>query len=103
MAYQTKLCAYVYILCSAKNGTLYIGVTKDLCARLDEHKAHLDPKSFTARYNVTRLVYSERYDRITDAIDREKQLKKWKREWKIALIEKHNPAWRELEVHFMDL
>ena len=103
MVYSRSLCAYVYILCSAKNGTLYIGVTKDLIARLEEHRSHADPKSFTSRYNVTRLVYFERYDRITEAIDREKQLKKWKRTWKIALIEQHNPDWRPLRLDALDL
>jgi len=93
---------YVYILCSQKNGTLYIGVTSDLAGRLEEHKSHFDLKSFTATHNVTRLVWFERYDLITDAIAREKTLKKWKREWKIALIEKENPEWREIILGYDD-
>ena len=93
---------YVYILCSQKNGTLYIGVTSDLGARLEEHKSHHDPKSFTAKHNVTRLVWYERYDLIVDAIAREKAIKKWKRAWKIDLIEKTNPEWQELILDYDD-
>ena len=93
---------YVYILCSQKNGTLYIGVTSDLGARLEEHKSRHDPKSFTAKHNVTRLVWFERYDLIGDAIAREKVIKKWKRAWKIDLIEKTNPEWRELILNYDD-
>ena len=93
---------YVYILCSQKNGTLYVGVTNDLGARLIEHKSHLNPKCFTATYNVTRLVWFEHHDFITDAIAREKALKKWKRDWKIALIEAHNPEWKDLILEFDD-
>lgn len=73
--------AYVYILASHKNGTLYIGVTRDLSTRIEAHKAMADPKSFTARYNVTRLVWLEGFELITDAIAYEKRLKKYKREW----------------------
>ena len=93
---------YVYILCSQKNGTIYIGVTSDLAGRLEQHKSHYNPKSFTAQYNITRLVWFERYDLIVDAIAREKAMKKWKREWKIALIEEHNPEWRELILDYDD-
>ena len=93
---------YVYILCSQKNGTLYIGVTSDLGARLEEHKSRHDPKSFTAKHNITRLVWFERYDLIVDAIAREKAIKKWKRAWKIDLIEKTNPEWRELILDYDD-
>ena len=87
---------YVYILSSAKNGTLYIGVTNDLFARSFQHKLKENPDSFTARYNVSRLVYYEEYRYINDAIAREKQLKEWKRKWKIELIEKENPGWSDL-------
>ena len=93
---------YVYILCSQKNGTLYIGVTSDLWGRLQEHKSHNNPKSFTAKHNVTRLVWFERHELVADAIVREKTIKKWKREWKIALIEKDNPEWRELILDYDD-
>ena len=89
--------AYVYILASHKNGTLYIGVTRDLEARLEQHKSKTDPKSFTARYNVTRLVWFEEFDLIVEAIAYEKRLKKYKRQWKINLIEEHNPDWREID------
>jgi len=93
---------YVYILCSQINGTLYIGVTSDLGARLKEHKSRHDPKSFTAKHNVTRLVWFEQYDLIIDAIAREKAIKKWNRQWKIDLIEKTNPEWRELILEYDD-
>ena len=93
---------YVYILCSQKNGTLYIGVTSNLGARLEEHKSRHYPKSFTAKHNVTRLVWFERYDLIVDAIAREKAIKKWKRAWKIELIEQTNPEWRELILDYDD-
>ena len=87
---------YIYILASKRNGTLYIGVTNNLFSRTFQHKLKKDTKSFTARYNVARLVYYEIYQYIQDAIAREKQLKKWKRVWKIELIEKENSTWRDL-------
>jgi putative endonuclease len=86
---------YVYILCSKKNGTLYIGVTNDLNQRTQTHKAKLI-SGFTKKYNVFQLVYFEVFESITAAIRREKQLKKWNRLWKIQLIEKMNPTWRNL-------
>ena len=86
---------YVYILASARNGTLYIGVTSDLRKRVYEHKQGLK-KSFTEKYNVHNLVYYESTGDINAALRREKQLKSWKRAWKIALIEKENPGWRDL-------
>lgn len=86
---------YVYILASQKNGTLYIGVTNDLIRRVQEHKDHLNP-GFTEKYKVDRLVYYEATDDIQVAILREKQMKKWKREWKMELIEKNNPGWEDL-------
>ncbi len=87
--------AYVYILASDRNGTLYIGVTSDLPRRMFEHKNGL-LDGFTKTYDVTRLVYVEEHDRIDEAIVREKQLKRWNRAWKIALIENGNPEWRDL-------
>jgi putative endonuclease len=81
---------YVYILASRINGTLYIGVTNDLLRRTTEHRDHL-LKGFTKKYGVTRLVHYELFDDITAAIRREKQLKNWKRAWKIQLIEGENP------------
>jgi len=86
---------YVYILASKRNGTLYIGVTQDLLKRVDLHKKEL-LDGFTKKYNVKRLVYYEVYQDIKDAILREKRLKKWKREWKIKLIEEKNPNWEDL-------
>jgi len=87
---------FIYILASKRNGTLYIGVTNDLLKRTFQHSLMENKKSFTAMYNVNRLVYYEHYQYIQDAIDREKQLKKWNRDWKIKLIEKENPTWRNL-------
>jgi putative endonuclease len=87
---------YVYILASKRNGTLYVGVTNSLFARSFQHKLKQDPKSFTAKYNIDKLVYHEIYKYIDEAIAREKELKKWKRGWKINLIEKDNPTWRDL-------
>jgi putative endonuclease len=85
---------YVYILASKKDGVLYIGVTNYLKRRVFEHKelGH----GFTQKYFVRRLVYFEETNSITVAIQREKQLKRWKRIWKIELIEKENPEWRDL-------
>ena len=86
---------YVYILASKRNGTLYIGVTNDLIKRVYEHKNNLI-EGFTNKYKVHRLVYYETTSEITSALHREKQLKKWKRAWKIELIEKNNPQWKNL-------
>ncbi len=88
-------CYYVYILASKIGGTLYVGVTNDLIRRVAEHKLKLI-ESFTKDYDVVRLVYFEQFDDPENAIRREKRLKKWKREWKIALIEKDNPNWSDL-------
>jgi putative endonuclease len=87
---------YVYILASERNGTLYVGVTNDLVRRVQEHREEVDPDCFTARYDVKRLVYYEHHDYIRDAIKREKQLKWWKRQWKLELIEGMNLHWRDL-------
>jgi len=89
---------YIYILSNKKNGTLYIGVTNNLFSRIFIHKLKENKNSFTAKYNIDKLVYYEEYQYIQDAIEREKQMKKWKREWKIKLIEKENSAWRDLFV-----
>jgi putative endonuclease len=85
----------VYILASKRNGTLYIGVTSDLVKRIWEHKNQL-VEGFTKKYHVQQLVYFERHQDMLSAITREKQLKKWNRAWKIALIEEGNPDWRDL-------
>ena len=85
----------MYILASKRNGTLYIGVTNNLFRRVYEHKNNL-VQGFTQKYNVNNLVYYEMYADIYGAITREKRMKKWKRQWKIDLIEKFNPEWKDL-------
>lgn len=86
---------YVYIIASKRNGTLYIGVTNDLIRRITEHKSGL-VEGFSKRYKVNQLVYYEETPDITSAIVREKRLKKWRRAWKLRLIEEVNPDWRDL-------
>ena len=86
---------YVYILASDRNGTLYVGVTSDLSRRVWEHKEELTP-GFTSKYGVVRLVWYEVYPDISDAITREKRLKRWRRAWKLRLIEESNPQWLDL-------
>jgi putative endonuclease len=86
---------YVYLLASKKYGTLYIGVTNDIVRRIYEHKSKV-VAGFSKRYSVDRLVWFETYDDPVTAITREKELKKWRREWKIRLIEKQNPQWIDL-------
>jgi putative endonuclease len=81
---------YVYMLASAKHGTLYVGVTRDLIKRIYEHKTKA-VKGFTSRHEVDRLVWFEQHGEIVEAIAHEKRLKKWRREWKIQLIEEGNP------------
>ncbi|HUT21813.1 MAG TPA: GIY-YIG nuclease family protein [Candidatus Bipolaricaulota bacterium] len=83
------------MLANKRNGTLYTGVTNDLARRLDEHKNDVN-ESFTKRYQVHTLVYFEEHECIDEAIWREKCIKKWRRKWKLALIEKENPDWRDL-------
>ena len=85
----------VYIFASKRNGTLYIGVTNNLRKRAWEHKNDF-AEGFTKRYGVHRLVYYELHEEMTSAIRREKQMKKWNRAWKLELIEKQNPGWRDL-------
>ena len=86
---------YVYILASKRHGTLYIGITNDLRRRMEEHRLGMGSK-FVRQYRVLRLVYVETYDDPELAIRREKQLKKWNRDWKIRLIEEENLEWRDL-------
>jgi putative endonuclease len=86
---------FVYIMASRKNGTLYIGVTSDLSKRVFEHKNEI-MEGFTKRYGVHLLVYYEKYGCMMEAIKREKQLKKWRRSWKIRLIESINKEWVDL-------
>ena len=86
---------YVYILASKRNGTLYVGITSNLVKRVWEHKNKII-KGFTEKYSVILLVYFEEYDNPAEAIKREKNIKAWKRNWKLQLIEKGNPYWKDL-------
>jgi putative endonuclease len=86
---------YVYILASRKDGAIYLGVTNDLIRRIYEHRIKA-VRSFTSKYNIARLVWFEIYDDAISAISREKELKKWKRAWKVQLIEAKNPQWEDL-------
>ena len=86
---------FVYILASGRNGTLYVGVTNDLVRRISEHREHLVP-GFTKTYGVTRLMWFEAHNSIEAAILREKQIKAWKRAWKIELFRDSNPDWDDL-------
>jgi len=86
---------YLYVLTNKKNGTLYVGVTNDLERRMYEHK-HKLVDGFTKKYGLDRLVYFEVFQYVSDAIKREKNIKKWKRQWKIDLIEQDNPYWEDL-------
>jgi putative endonuclease len=85
----------VYILASERNGTLYVGVTSDLARRVFEHRSSIE-ESFTRRYGVHRLVFAEFHDTMPDAILREKRIKRWRRSWKLVLIERDNPQWLDL-------
>ncbi len=86
---------FVYIMASEHYGTLYVGVTNDLLRRAAEHRSDAVP-GFTKRYGVHRLVYFEPYESVEDAIVREKVLKRWRRDWKCALIDRENPTWQDL-------
>ena len=86
---------YIYIMASGKNGTLYIGVTNNLVRRVNEHRTNAID-GFTRQYGVHRLVWFEATDDIATAVQREKQIKNWKRDWKLALIEQANPGWLDL-------
>lgn len=86
---------YVYLLASKRNGTLYVGVTSDLIKRMYQHQTG-ELGGFTAKHNVKSLVWFEVHAEIQEAIAREKAIKKWRRQWKMDLIEKHNPDWHDL-------
>ena len=90
-----NMVSFVYILASKKNGTIYVGSTSDLVKRVYEHKNKL-VDGFTKKYSVDKLVYYEIFDSISDASYRELCLKKWKRQWKLKLIEKDNVEWKDL-------
>ncbi|MEJ0073232.1 MAG: GIY-YIG nuclease family protein [Candidatus Saccharibacteria bacterium] len=92
---------FTYILASKPGGVLYTGVTNDLARRSDEHSAGVR-QGFTSKYYVHRLVYYEAYDSPEDAIRREKNIKAWKRDWKIELIEGSNPEWRDLSATLLE-
>lgn len=86
---------YVYLLASKRDGTLYLGVTNNIGRRIVEHKTGVY-RGFSSRYGVDRLVWYEVYERVDEAIAREKDIKKWRRAWKVRLIEDMNPDWRDL-------
>ncbi|MDG5496718.1 GIY-YIG nuclease family protein [Niveispirillum sp. BGYR6] len=86
---------HVYIMASDRNGTLYVGITSDLARRVYEHRQGA-MAGFTKRYGVKRLVYMEPFDDVEHALRRERQIKKWNRNWKLELIEKTNPQWLDL-------
>jgi len=86
---------YIYILANKRNGTLYVGVTSNLIKRIYEHKNDL-VEGFTKQYGIHQLVYFEQTGSIDSAIVREKQIKKWRRQWKLELIEQKNPHWKDL-------
>ena len=85
----------VYLLASDRNGTLYVGVTSNLVARIWQHREH-QVEGFTSRYGVARLVWYEMHDTMESAIEREKRIKKWNRAWKVEMIDALNPSWRDL-------
>ena len=85
----------LYIVASRRNGTLYVGITSDLLARIHQHRDKI-LSGFTAKYDVNRLVWFEVHNEMEPAIIREKRIKEWRRSWKIELIEKGNPTWRDL-------
>ena len=95
MSFMDNRHYYVYILASKKNGTLYIGVTNELVKRVYEHKSKMI-RGFSKKYGVDKLVFFEETRDVLSALEREKQLKKWRRNWKIELIEKTNPEWHDL-------
>lgn len=86
---------HVYLMTNKPNGTLFVGVTSDLVRRVQEHRNH-DAPGFADRYNLERLVWFEAHERFEAAVQRERNIKHWKRAWKCALIERDNPKWRDL-------
>jgi putative endonuclease len=91
---------WVYVLASRRHGTLYVGVTSELQRRVEQHRSKQTP-GFTSRYDVTRLVYFTGFGDVRDAIYFEKRLKRWRRDWKIRLIEAENPFWEDLYVKLL--
>ena len=95
--------ACFYLMANRKNGAIHAGATRDMLRRDWEHKTKTNRDSFTARYDCNRLVYVEFYNSLRDAVARENAVKRWKREWKIALIEKDNPDWFNIALDAIDL
>ena len=91
---------YVYIMNNKTNGVIYIGVTDNIEERVKEHKMKVYPKSFTAKYNCDKLIYLEEFENGEEAVIREQQFKKWKRDWKIKLIEEINPSWIDISMNW---
>ena len=91
---------YIYIMANKIQGVLYIGLTDNIDERVKEHKLKVYPKSFTAKYNCDKLIYLEEHDNAYEAEKRENSLKKWKREWKIKLIEEVNPSWMDISLNW---
>ena len=100
MDFRENKAPATYILASARNGTLYVGVTSNLPKRIWEHQND-QVAGFTKKYGVHRLVYFEVHEEMVEAITREKQIKAWKRAWKLRLIEEQNPAWADLASQIM--
>ena len=93
---------YVYILTNYSKTVFYTGVTNDIERRVLEHKRKINPKAFTTKYQVNELMWYETHNDINIAIQREKLIKKWKRQWKFELIEKENPTWKDLSKDWYD-
>ncbi|GAA4761773.1 MULTISPECIES: GIY-YIG nuclease family protein [Flavobacterium] len=91
---------YIYIMTNKPNGVIYVGVTDNLLERVKEHKLKVYPNSFTAKYNCDKLVYFEEWKNGFEATMREKQLKKWKRDWKLNLIKEMNPTWLDISINW---
>ena len=91
---------YIYIMSNQHQGVIYVGVTDNLIERVKEHKLKIYPNSFTAKYNCDKLIYFEEWENGFEAIRREKQLKKWKRDWKVNLIEDMNPSWMDISLNW---
>ncbi|WP_370392350.1 GIY-YIG nuclease family protein [uncultured Winogradskyella sp.] len=91
---------YVYVMANKPRGVIYIGVTDNIDKRVKEHKLKVYPKSFTSKYNCDKLVYFEAFEDGEKAAVREKQFKKWKRQWKVNLIEEMNASWIDLSLNW---